>query len=164
LLNLTFKLNDTEFKGKKNLLNSQSKYLMYNYIYESIDEIMEFKFYSSAFKLLMKFKSVFKFALTGSTYLELCDFVDVIYASPMALIKYYFDLQKNLFNYFYYNLYSDNFIMLNFFKDFKSLYINDNYYFFYLKLTSFLIKLYTLVICGIDIFFFKHYQEAFFYK
>jgi len=137
---------------------------MHTFIYESIDEIMEFKFYSSAFKLLMQFKSVFKFALTGSTYLELCDFVDVIYTSPMALIKYYLDIQKNLFKNFYYNLYRKKFIMINFFKNFKYLYNNDIYYFFFLKLTSFYIKLFTLTICGIDIFFFQHFQEAFFYK
>jgi hypothetical protein len=137
---------------------------MHTFIYENIDEVMEFNFYSLAFKLLMKFKSVFKFALTGSTYLELDDFVDVIYTGPIPLMKYYYNLQKNLINNFYYNFYSDNFIILNFFKDFKYVYNNDIYYFFFLKLTSFYIKLYTLIICGIDIFFFKHYQEAFFYK
>jgi len=137
---------------------------MYNFLYESIDETMEFTFFSLAFKLLMKFKSVFKFALTGSTYLELSDFVDVIYTSPMALIRYHYDLQKKLFKKFYFDLYSENLIMPNFFKDFNSLYKNNNYYYFYLKISSFFIKLFTLVICGVDIFFFKHYQESFFYK
>lgn len=162
--NFTFKLNDTQFKGLKDLLNSRSKFLMYNFIYESIDEIMEFTFYSLAFKLLMRFKSVFKFALTDTTYLELCDFVDVIYTSPMALLRFYFDLQKNFFNNYYYYLYSDNFIMPNFFKDFCFLYKNNNYYFYFYKLTSFFIKIYILIICGIDIFFLEHYQYNFFYK
>jgi hypothetical protein len=163
-INFYFKLRDTEYKGLKELSHSPSKFLIYNFLYDSINELLDFLLFSTSFKLLMKFKSVFKFALEGSTYLELCDFVDVIYMSPMPIIKYYFDLQIDLFNEIYEDIYYKNFIMPNFFKDFYNLYKNSNYYFFYLKLSSFFIKLYTLVICGIDLLFFQVYQKNFFYK
>lgn len=112
----------------------------------------------------MEFKSVFKFALEGSTYLELCDFVDVLYTSPMPILQYYNDLQITLFNKIYYEIYYNNFILPNFFKDFYNLNISSYYYFYFLKLTSFFTKLYTLVICGIDTLFFKVYINNFFYK
>lgn len=160
-VNFTLKLNDTK---SNNLIDSPSKSCMYIFLYDSSIDILDFYFHFSAFKLVMRFKSVFKFALTNSTYLELPEFVDVIYTNPKSLYRYHSSLQIDFFNQFYYNIYCDNLIIPNFFKDFLHLYKDDEYYFYYLKLSSFFIKLYSFVIRSIDTFLFEHYHRNFFYK
>jgi hypothetical protein len=88
-----------------------------------MSEFLEFRFYSSAYKLVMSFKSVFKFALANTTYLELYELVDVIYASPIAMLRLnrFLNIEETfLLNY---EIYKTYFSLPYFFKDFNNLFV-----------------------------------------
>src|SRR5688500_14764450 len=73
---------------------------------------------NQGFKLLMNFRSVYKFMLVNSTYNKLDEFVNTIYLLPHAVLRLYQFLNVRLLYKFCMDIYINNFCQLYFFKDF----------------------------------------------
>src|SRR5689334_1819562 len=118
--------------------------LIYSFSYENLLDVTYVNYISEGFKLLMNFKSVYKFMLVNSTYNKLEEFVNTIYLLPRSTLRLYKYLNTKLLYDFCIDIYTNNFCQLYFFKDLYN-YMNKEYIYSYINLVSFFNKLIFLV-------------------
>lgn len=137
--------------------------LIYDFFNENFSEYMYITGLLDGYRLLMEFKSVYKFRLVNSLYLEIDEFVDSIYSLPLAILALYKDYDYKMATKLIINLYVNNFINYYFLKDLYQ-YNNENYLYYYMQLSSFYNKLYNFIIEIVDPIFLYSFYGACYYK
>lgn len=144
-----------KFKVEENLN------LIYDFTYENLLDIIYMNYMNQGFKLLMNFKSVYKFMLVNSTYNDLDEFVNTIYLLPHATLRLYQYLNVKLLYKFCMDIYINSFCQLYFFKDLYNC-LSKDYIYYSINLLSFYNKLIYLVLYAIDPqFFYEFYSKCF---
>lgn len=154
-------LNNYSINFIKKFKDFKTWNLVYDFFNENLLGFMYNKSITKGFKLIMNFRSVYRFRLVNSTYNDLEEFVWAIYSLPISTLNFYKNLNEQTLYNLYIDLYEENFSKFYFFKDFI-LFNNIDYLFYFIQLISFYNKLFYLVVFFFDpLFFFLYYSQCF---
>jgi hypothetical protein len=167
LVNL-YSFNNLLDNSNLNLLLKMNKLQNFEYVYEfyydNLLDILDINRTIEGYKLVMRTrisKFTRKFKLGRSSFLELDEFIEMMYTLPFDIFLYYRHMNKVMFFDFMLELYNRKFINFYFLKDFYNLNNKIDHIKNY-KMVNLYNKLIYLSFYIIDPFFLKYFWRKFF--